>query len=105
MKNYFVYILASGRNGTLYIGVTSNLIRRVWEHKEKLVDGFTKKYGISRLVYYEIAMDIKAAIRREKLLKSWNRKWKLELVEKENPNWEDLYFNLLDTGSSGQARG
>ncbi|MFA4995860.1 MAG: GIY-YIG nuclease family protein [Patescibacteria group bacterium] len=105
MKNYFVYILTSRRNGTLYIGVTNNLIRRVWEHKEKLVDGFTKKYDINKLVYYEMTTDIEAAISREKLLKSWNRKWKMELIEKVNPNWNDLYDELVNTGSSGQARG
>jgi putative endonuclease len=84
-----VYILASKRNGTLYIGVTRNLQQRVWEHKNDLVKGFTKKYGVHRLVYYELHEDMMAAIRREKQMKKWNRTWKLELVETQNPEWED----------------
>jgi putative endonuclease len=95
MKNYFVYILASKRNGTLYIGVTNDLIRRVYEHKNDLVEGFTQKYGVHTLVYYEMFDDIENAILREKRLKKWNRKWKLELIEKNNPNWRDLYPDLL----------
>jgi putative endonuclease len=95
MKNYFVYILASKRNGTLYIGVTNDLIRRVYEHKNDLVEGFTQKYGVHTLVYYEMFDDIENAILREKRLKKWNRKWKLELIEKDNPNWRDLYPDLL----------
>lgn len=98
-KFYYVYILASHRNGTLYIGVTGNLIKRSWEHKNKATDGFTKKYNVSRLVYYEITNDINAALLREKQLKKWNRKWKIELVEKENPDWVDLakeYENSKD---------
>ncbi len=90
MKTYYVYILASKRNGTLYIGVTSNLMKRIYEHKNKLIDGFTKKYNIDKLVYFEQTKDIKSAITREKQLKKWNRKWKLELIEKTNPNWDDL---------------
>jgi putative endonuclease len=93
-NQYYVYILASKRNGTLYIGVTSNLIKRVYEHKKNLVDGFTKKYNIHKLVYYEITKDIESAISREKQLKKWNRKWKLKLIEKNNPEWRDLYFEL-----------
>ncbi|MBS3944516.1 MAG: GIY-YIG nuclease family protein [Melioribacter sp.] len=85
MKQYFVYILASKRNGTLYIGVTNDLIRRVFEHKEKLVEGFTKKYNVHLLVYYEIHNSIIEAIKREKALKKWYRKWKIELMEKDNP--------------------
>jgi putative endonuclease len=82
--------MASRRNGTLYIGVTADLIRRVYEHKNNLVDGFTKKYGVHTLVYYQQFEDIEAAILEEKRLKRWNRKWKLELIEKTNPEWKDL---------------
>ncbi|KKQ53058.1 MAG: Endonuclease [Parcubacteria group bacterium GW2011_GWD2_38_11] len=89
-KFYYVYILASHQNGTLYIGVTSNLIKRSWEHKNKIVEGFTKEYGVDKLVYYETTNDINSALLREKQLKKWNRQWKLELIEKENPNWADL---------------
>ncbi|RKY09336.1 MAG: GIY-YIG nuclease family protein [Planctomycetota bacterium] len=91
MKQYFVYILASKRNGTLYIGVTNNLNKRVWQHKSGLVDGFTKKYSVGMLVYYERFGNIDSAIVREKRLKKWNRKWKLELIEKFNPEWKDLF--------------
>jgi putative endonuclease len=94
-KHYFVYILASKRNGTLYIGVTNNLIKRVYEHKNDLVEGFTKKYKVHHLVYYEMTNDVKSAIEREKRLKKWNRKWKLELIEKMNPQWKDLYDGLV----------
>ncbi|MCP5061396.1 MAG: GIY-YIG nuclease family protein [Ignavibacteriae bacterium] len=90
MKSYYIYILASKRNGTLYIGVTSNLTKRVYEHKNKLLDGFSIKYGINKLVHFEETKDIKSAIAREKNLKKWNRKWKLELIEKSNPMWNDL---------------
>ena len=92
---YCVYILASKRNGTLYVGVTSDPVKRIWEHKNDVVDGFTKKYGIHLLVYYELTPDVNSAIKREKQLKKWRRKWKLELIEKMNPNWNDLYQNLL----------
>ncbi|HXL08843.1 MAG TPA: GIY-YIG nuclease family protein [Candidatus Bathyarchaeia archaeon] len=90
-----VYILASKRNGTLYIGVTRNLQQRVWEHKNDLIEGFTKKYGVHRLVYYELHEDMMAAIRREKQMKKWNRTWKLELVETQNPEWEDLWEGII----------
>ena len=90
-----VYILASGRNGTLYIGVTSDLSRRVWEHQQDLVEGFTKKYGVHRLVYYEVHGDMFAAIAREKQLKKWNRRWKLELIEKNNPEWQNLWDAIV----------
>ncbi|MCX6723645.1 MAG: GIY-YIG nuclease family protein [Candidatus Staskawiczbacteria bacterium] len=90
-KNYYIYIMASERNGTLYVGFTSDLKRRIFEHKNNLVDGFTKKYNVHNLVYYKETSDVKSAIGREKQLKKWNRKWKLELIEKENPNWKDLY--------------
>ena len=91
MKQYFVYILTSGVNGTLYTGVSSDLEKRIFEHKNNMVDGFTRKYGVHRLVYYENTNDVKSAISREKQLKRWKREWKIELIEKENPRWEDLY--------------
>lgn len=91
---YCVYILASKRNGTLYIGMTNNLARRIWEHKHDLVEGFTKKYGVHRLVWYEIADNPQAAILREKQLKKWNRAWKLRLIEEKNPAWNDLYEEI-----------
>ena len=95
MKTYFVYILASKRNGTLYVGMTSNLIRRVYEHKNDVQESFTQKYGVHTLVYYEYTTDVNAAIVREKQMKKWNRQWKINLIEKENPNWDDLYESLL----------
>jgi putative endonuclease len=88
---YYVYILASRIGGTLYIGVTNDLVRRVFEHKSKFVRGFTKKYDVSRLVYFEQYDDIQIAIQREKQLKKWNRAWKVRLIEEKNPNWDDLY--------------
>ena len=94
MKSYFVYVLASSRNGTLYIGVTSNLLKRVWEHKNNFIDGFTKKYSVHMLVYFEETSEIESAIQREKQLKTWKRNWKLELIEKGNPEWRDLYFSI-----------
>jgi putative endonuclease len=90
-KNYYVYILASERNGTLYIGVTNDLMRRVYEHKHGMIEGFTKKYHVYRLVYCEHSTDIMGAIRREKQLKKWKRQWKLRLIEENNPEWEDIY--------------
>jgi putative endonuclease len=93
-ESSYVYILASKQNGTLYIGVTNDLIKRVYEHKNNLIDGFTKKYNAHTPVYYEQCGDIESAIIREKQLKKWNRKWKLELIEKENPQWRDLYEEL-----------
>ncbi len=95
MKYYYVYILSNKKRGTLYIGVTSDIVKRVYEHKNKLVEGFTKKYSVDRLVYYEITRDINIAIRREKQLKKWKRVWKLELIEKNNPDWKDLYYDLI----------
>ena len=95
MKHSYVYILASKKNGTLYIGVTSNLVKRVYEHKNNLVEGFTKKYHVHTLVYYEVFEDIEEAIKWEKRLKKWNRKWKIELIEKKNPNWDDLYESIV----------
>ncbi len=95
MNQYYVYILASKRNGTLYIGVTNNLIERVWQHKNKVVDGFTKKYEISKLVYYETISDIESAIKREKQLKNWHRQWKINLIQSKNPQWRDLYEDII----------
>ena len=94
MKSYYVYILASKRNGTLYIGITSDLIKRVYEHKNNLVDGFTKKYKIHNLVYFEETNDVQSAIKREKQIKAWKRSWKIELIESKNPDWKDLYKEL-----------
>jgi len=94
-NQYYVYILARRRNGTLYVGVTSDLVKRVYEHKSDLVDGFTKKYGVHNLVYYETVDSIDSAIAREKQLKKWNRAWKVRLVEKVNPVRRDLYPDLL----------
>jgi len=94
MQQYYVYILASKRNGTLYIGVTNNLKKRVYEHKNEIIDGFTKRYNVKNLVYYEATPDIRSAIIRERQMKKWYRKWKIKLIEKENPLWEDLYEKL-----------
>ncbi|MCX8027420.1 MAG: GIY-YIG nuclease family protein [Thermodesulfovibrionales bacterium] len=93
-KNYYVYMLSSKRNGTLYVGVTSDIIKRVYEHKNGLVDGFTKKYGLHNLVWYEIHESIEQAIIREKQIKKWKRDWKIELIKKENPLWRDLYEEI-----------
>jgi putative endonuclease len=94
-KIFYVYILSSKRNGTLYIGVTSNLARRVYEHKNKLIEGFTKKYNIDQLVYFEVTDDVSVALVREKQLKHWNREWKIKLIEAENPDWSDMAAGLL----------
>jgi putative endonuclease len=101
-KNFYVYILANKQNGTLYTGVTSDIIKRSWEHKNKLVEGFTEKYDINKLVYYEQFKDAEYAIKREKRLKKYNRKWKIDLIEKVNPDWKDLYEDLI-AGFPGQA--
>jgi putative endonuclease len=93
-KQFYVYLLASRRNGTLYVGVTSDIINRVWQHKNGFVEGFTEKYGVKTLVYYEIHKDAEHAIKREKQLKKWRRAWKLELIEEKNPEWRDLYIDL-----------
>ena len=90
-----VYILASKRNGTLYIGMTSDLKKRTWEHKNDLADGFTRKYGVHRLVYYELHEDMISAITREKQIKKWNRAWKLELIEEQNPRWLGLSEGIV----------
>jgi len=94
-KQPAVYILSSKRNGTLYVGVTSDLIKRVWEHRNNLVEGFTKRYGVHRLVWYELHESMDSAIKREKRLKEWKRKWKVQVIEKTNPNWEDLYPSII----------
>ncbi|MDQ7818204.1 MAG: GIY-YIG nuclease family protein [Melioribacteraceae bacterium] len=94
MHQYYVYILASKKNSTLYIGVTNNLKRRIYEHKKGLKEGFTKKYNVKTLVYYEIINNINLAIQREKRLKKWLRKWKIELITKFNPEWKDLYDEI-----------
>jgi len=93
-REYFVYMLASQRNGTLYVGVTNDLSRRIWEHREGSPSGFTLKYRVTRLVYYEVFQDVDQAIRREKTLKRWRRAWKIQLIEAENPQWLDLYETL-----------
>ena len=95
MKIGYVYILASRRNGTIYVGVTSDLVKRVYEHKNHLAKGFTDKYNVDKLVYYEQFDDIISAIAREKQLKPWKRKWKLDLIEKDNPDWRDLYDEII----------
>ena len=89
-----VYILASRKNGTLYVGVTANLKRRVWEHRQGTIKGFSAKYGVKRLVYYEIHPTMASAIKREKQIKAWRRSWKVALIEKENPEWNDLFHAL-----------
>ncbi len=94
MKPGFVYILASRRNGTLYVGATSDLVSRITQHKKGAIPGFTRKYDVKRLVWYEAHEDIGEAIIRERRIKNWKRKWKLELIEKENPNWRDLFFDI-----------
>jgi putative endonuclease len=91
---YFVYFMASQKNGTIYIGVSNDLYRRVFEHREKLYAGFSKKHRTTRLVYYEQFADVRDAIYREKQLKKWNRAWKIELIEQMNPDWRDLWFDL-----------
>jgi len=94
MKQYYVYILASKKNGVLYIGMTNDLRKRVFEHKNKLVNNFTKKYIINKLVYFEHTNQPQDAITREKRLKKWKRQWKIELIESMNPDWKDLYFEM-----------
>ncbi len=94
--DYSVYIMASKRNGTLYIGSTLDLVRRVYEHKNDLADGFTKRYGVHDLVYFEHGGDQDGALKREKQLKKWSREWKLKLIEETNPDWRDLYEDIID---------
>ena len=95
MKNYYIYIMANKTNTTIYIGITSDIIKRVWEHKNKVIDGFTKRYNVNKLVYYEETTDVNSAIAREKQLKGWNRAKKNKLIESTNPNWDDLYDDIL----------
>ncbi len=90
-----MYILASRRNGTLYTGVTSNLVQRVWQHKENLADGFTKKYAVHDLVWFEQHATMESAIGREKAIKEWRRAWKIDLIESANPQWRDLYDDIV----------
>ena len=94
-KQYYVYILASKRNGTLYTGITSDLIKRIWQHKNGLVEGFSKRYETKTLVYFEQFNDVEEAILREKRIKKWNRQWKINLIEKKNPDWDDLFQKLV----------
>ncbi len=96
LNSYYVYILASKKNGTLYVGVTNDILRRVNEHKTDVISGFTKKYQIHSLVYFEETNDIMSALTREKQLKSWRRSWKIKLIEKDNPVWRDLYQEIMD---------
>jgi putative endonuclease len=92
---YFVYILASQRHGTLYVGVTNNLVRRIHEHREKLIEGFTPQYNVTRLVWFDQTDSVEEAITHEKKLKRWRREWKMALIEKTNPAWDDLYDRIL----------
>ncbi len=101
MKDYYVYILANKRNGTLYTGITNDLIKRVYEHRNGLVEGFTERYGVHRLVYFEITGSVEGAIAREKQVKKWNRLWKIELIEKNNPEWKDLFLQLVSGVRTG----
>ena len=94
-KVFAVYIMASKRNGTLYTGMTSNLPQRVWQHKNKVVEGFTEKYDVNRLVYYELHRTAEEAIRRERRIKEWPRRWKIDLIERRNGEWNDLYEEIL----------
>lgn len=93
-KQFYVYILASKRNGTLYIGITSGLVQRIWQHKNKMVEGFTQKYNVNKLVYYELHPNAESAITREKQMKKWRRSWKIRLIEEKNPDWKDLYDDI-----------
>lgn len=95
MKQPYVYLLASQRNGTLYVGVTSNLVQRVWQHRNDLVDGFTSRYGAHDLVWYEMHEAMPGAIAREKAIKKWRRAWKIQLIESFNPDWRDLYDSIV----------
>ncbi len=96
MKNYYVYIVTNKPRGSLYLGMTNNLVRRSYEHRNGLIDGFTRKYNLERLVYFEVFNRVEDAIHREKKLKKWNRQWKIDLIEKVNPEWIDLYEKLVN---------
>ena len=102
MKNYYVYIMTN-KSKTLYIGITNDLVRRVYEHKNKLVDGFTKKYNLAKLVYYESMNDADSAIKREKQLKNWHREWKINLIESVNKGWKDLSIEFLGDAETSSA--
>jgi len=95
MNSYYVYILASRKSGTLYIGVTNDLVRRAYDHKSNVIQGFTEKYGVHDLVYYESYTDVRDALTREKRLKKWKRQWKIDLIESVNPDWRDLYSQII----------
>jgi len=99
-KHPAVYILASRRNGTLYTGVTSQLIARVWQHREHLVEGFTRQFDVTRLVWYEMHEEMLAAIVREKQIKAWKRQWKIEMIERVNPQWRDLWLDIADAAAA-----
>jgi putative endonuclease len=103
--NYYVYILTRQRNSVFYVGITNDLVRRVYEHKEGLIDGFTKKYNVKMLVYYEHTEDIFEAIHREKLIKKWSRKIKVDAIERMNREWRDLYFDLIDIPDPSSSAG
>lgn len=94
-RSFFVYILTNKKDGVLYIGMTNSLIRRIQQHKSKEIEGFSKRYNLTKLVYYEIIDDVRSAITREKQMQAWKRQWKIELIEKENPEWKDLYDDIL----------
>ena len=95
LKQPCVYLLANQRNGTLYTGVTSNLVQRIWQHKEGLVKGFSREYGVKNLAWYELHDTMESAIRKEKAIKNWRRSWKLNLIESSNPEWRDLYYDII----------
>ena len=97
IKNYYVYIMTNKPNGTLYVGVTNDLVRRSYEHRNSLIDGFTKKYNLKMLVYFEVFDRVEDAILREKRSKKWNRQWKIDMIEKFNPDWLDLYNQITDS--------
>jgi len=105
VKHPCVYILASKRNGTLYVGVTNDVIRRVWQRKTGVIDGFTKEYGVHRLVYAEFHQTMTNAIAREKRVKNWRRVWKLALIERDNPTWRDLYLEYVGWPGPPLSRG
>jgi len=104
-KQPCVYLLASGRNGTLYVGVTSNLIDRIWQHREHVVEGFTKKYDVTKLVWHELHGTMESAITREKQIKKWKREWKLRLIDESNPSWRDLWPDITGQIPSSNAHG
>jgi putative endonuclease len=105
VKQYYVYIMASKKNGTLYVGITGDLIKRVYEHRHGLVGGFTKKYRVTRLVHYEVFDDPQQAIAREKRIKKWYREWKINLIKTSNPQWRDLYSEIAGDCGSPPTRG